>query len=473
MALNPGGNHQELLSIEDQRLANNVFAEIVGTRVIPAIFTALIVDEIGIDGHKPVVKEVLARFGQYGNFKTEYNATTLPLEDQARISSRYKKVLDWRNQDKIGDHGMKKHYPLVMERFKKAPLNYSSRLHCLVMAHTPEWENEKAPKWDENSQAVYIFMSDMIGPKLKFDYNPKSAGDYNLIVAWAFKNVEMIKKLYFMKDDPAYIDTQLARGFGVELDLLAFENVAASLQSTTKFSLSETQPIGKLGLPIVELAVAPDTSIVWDFEKWFVNPDQHGGVDGFGDVIPKELKDQLGVEGIKAYCERLNFLSLINLSVLKDIAGKGESIKKLDSKLGLGGKLPEILREYLIAVKSSQEESSVLPTFRESAKSRRQLKALANMSQSTEIVNSMLNTIHPEWGNHTLASALKSILEEMSNSDHIGLGSGRALLVAYNERASKKGGNEKNLIQFMGMMVKLAKGDGSSGLDSLYGELNK
>lgn len=445
MALIPGGKAAEVLSQSELQLSQNVFAEIIRSRAIPDSFTPHNVDEIGIGGHKSVVKEVLARFGRYGNFSTEYNATSLPLVDQARIKSRYKKVLDWRNQANIGDYGMKKHYPVVMQRLNKAPLNYSSRLHCLVMAHTPEWENEKAPKWDENSQAVYIFMSDMIGPMLKYNYKPDSAntpGDYNLMVAWAFKNVDTIKKLYLDKDDPKYIDTQLARGNGVVLNISAFENLIGVLKSTVTSTPAETTSKDKTLQSNVEQVVAPPTTIVRDFERWFVQPRQREGLAGMGDLLSVDIMSAMGEEGARRYFDRLNFLSLLNLAILQDIPGKNEPLKRLDVKLGFGGKLPEILREYLTVVSLAQDEGS----------------------QGEEVMNSLV-PMRPEWGNRSLAIAITDIAAEMSEAEYLGYGSGRALLVQYNEEVRIKGSREAKMVQYMGMMVKLATGDGRLGLE--------
>lgn len=459
MALTPG-RRIENLSIEDLRLADNVFAEIVSKREIPASFTPHNVDEIGIGGHKSVVKEVLARFGRYGNFSTEYNATSLPPVDQSRIKSRYKKVLDWRNQANIGDYGMKKHYPVEMKRLNKAPLNYSSRLHALVMAHTPEWENEKAPKWNENSQAVYIFMSDMIGPKLGFKYkddSPSAPGDYNLLVAWAFKNVEMIKKLYFMKDDPAHIDTQLARGIGVDLNQKILTTLVDGLRPSVTFNAGiESTPIEKLHLPVVELAVAPKTSIVRDFEQYFVDPLQKNGVEGIGAILPQDVKEDMDNDDAARYFARLNSLSLLNLAILKDFPGNSGVIKRLDAKLGFGGKLPEMLKEYIDVVTLAQSEGSIYNVM--------DGETTGGSIVDGHAIMQSLNAYRPEW-NHTLSDVIDIITSEMSNGDFLGCGSGRAVLAHYNHAVINNASNKERLLQHMGIMVKLARAEGNLRVD--------
>lgn len=473
-----GSQETQFITQEQVRLANDLFMDIVKNGELPDTFTALNVDEIGISGHKPVVEMVLRKFGTLNNFQSERSAVSLPESERKRIAYRYQRAWNWQGRQDVGAKGLNEHYPLAMKNFNVAPQNYSRRLHCLVLAHTPEWKpQDAAPIWTEDGQAVYFFMSEILGPKLKLDFGSdldSRPGDYSLLVSWAFKNVDKIKQLYLDKVNPAHIDTQFARGNGVQLNRLAFENLSNSLQTTNEFNLAtETEPIAKRGLSNAELAVAPTTSIVWDFEKFFVIPDQHGGIAGFGDALPTDLKNQLGEEGIKAYCERLNFLSLLNLAVLTDIPGKSEPIKKLDAKLGLNGKLPDILREYLITVKMSQEKPSVLKTFREDANTDDQMRSMGVAMESDEAIKDMLTSLHPEWGNNSLASALKLILNEMSSSEHIGFGSGRALLVQYNEQERVKGASEQRLVYYMGMMVKIAKGDGKFGLDGYYDEIRK
>ena len=475
----PGGPKEQSISQEQLRLASDLFKEIVKNGELPPTFTPLNVDEIGLDGHKSVVRAILANFGRHGNFLSECNATYLPAVDRQRISSRHKKVLAfyWRT-DIGGAEGMKKHYPLKMERMNIGPVNYNVRLHALVMAHTPEWTNgDVAPIWDEDSQAVYYFMADKLGPTLRFNYDAPSnetPGDYSLLVAWAFKNVEKIKQIYLTKDDPANLDTQLARGIGVRLNGEGFSNINNALQVTNTFNTAaETRSIDKIGLTKAELAVAPPTSIVWDFEKLFVRPDQHGGIAGFGDGLEPDFIQALGEEGVQRFCQRLNFLSLLNLAVLSDIPGKSEPIKKLDSHLNLGGRLPEILREYVALVKQAQlgESAKLLEARRGEPSSVDMLGAMAQNQQIDAKVRSDLNSMRPEWEGRSLRDVLKDILSLMSKSEHIGLGSGRALLVQYNEEARTKGINEERLIHTMGMMVKIAKGEGNFGLYSYFDEL--
>lgn len=477
MALDPGGQKEQSITQHELALAGDLFKETVKNRMIPPTITPDVVDEIGIPGHKVVVREVMKKFGRLDTFSTEYSGANLPDADRARIASRYKRVVEWQRRSDVGAEGMKRGYPLKMDNLKIAPTRYSPRLHCLVIAHTPEWKpQDAAPVWNEDSQSVFFYLSDILGPTLGFNYDastPNSPGDYNLLVAWAFKNVEKIKQLYLKKDDPAHLDTQLARGIGVELNTSALEDLSMRLQITTEFSLQEAKAIAKLGLSNAELVVAPSNSTVWDFENLFVKPDQHGGIDGFGAGLSEEYKQALGEEGIRAYCERLNFLSLLNLAILKDIPGKSEPIKKLDAKLGLGGKLPEMLNEFLLVVKESQLEASARSPFREGVESATMLDGLANLEERQENILGLLNPLRDDWGGKSLASALKDVLVEMSRSEHIGLGSGRALLVQYNELAAKKGVSEGRLIHLMGMMVKIAKKEGNFGLDKYYDEILK
>jgi hypothetical protein len=169
---------------------------------LPDTFTPLNVDEIGRPGHKSVVRSVLANFGRYGNFASEYSAANLPEAERVEVSRRYKRVVEWQRRADVGANGMKKYYPVQAENLKINPKYYSARLHCLVLAHTPEWNERDAPVWNEDSQSVYFFMSDILGPTLGFNYDASlatSPGDFNLIVVWAFKNVEKIKQLYLQK----------------------------------------------------------------------------------------------------------------------------------------------------------------------------------------------------------------------------------------------------------------------------------
>lgn len=478
MAVNPGGPKEQSITQEQAGLATDLLSQIYKEKKIPETFDPLNVDEIGMPGHKPVVEMVLRKFGSHGTFTTEYSGTNLPEEDRARLTARYKRAWEWQRQPTVGAKGLLEHYPLAMKRFNVTPKNYSNRLHCLVLAHTPTWnEQNTAPIWTEDGQAVYCFMSDILGPKLGYRFDSSQAnipGDYNLIVKWAFENVDKIKQLYFDQGNPDHIDTQIARGNAVQLNRLAFENLSNSLKVTNTFNLtSETEPIGKLGLSNAELAVAPTTSIVWDFEKFFVNPDQHGGIAGFGDALPADLKNQLGEEGIKAYCERLNFLSLLTLAVLSDIPGKSAPIKELDANLGFGGKLPEILNEFLNIANQAQLQDSLFGVFRENVGEDDQIQKMGENFATREAIIGGLTSIRPEWGGESLASQLKTLLYKMSSSEQIGLGSGRALLVQYNEQARIKGVSEQRLVHYMGMMVKIAKGDGKFGLDGYYDEIRK
>ena len=479
MALQPASREQSLGQLE-LAIADDLFKESVTKGELPPTFDPLNVDEIGLEGHKRVVRAVLANFGERGNFLSECNATSMPEEHRQRISSRYQKVLAFYRRREIGAEGMKKHYPLQIDRLKIGPTNYSARLHALVMAHAPEWTNgDVAPIWNEDSRAVYYFMADKIGPTLRFNYNAPSyetPGDYNLLVAWAYKNVDMIKKIYLEKDDPANLDTQLARGIGVRLNGPDLSNINLALQITNTFNTAaETRSIHKLGLTNEYLAVAPSTSVVWDYERLFVRPDQHGGIAGFGDGLEQDFIQALGEEGIQKVCRRLNFLSLLNLAVLSDIPGKSEPIKKLDAQLNLGGRLPEALREYVALVKQTQlgESAKLLEARQRAGGTTEMLVGMAQNQQIDEEVRSTLNSIRPEWEGRSLRDVLKDILRVMSESELIGLGSGRALLVQYNEEARTKGIKEEELVHTMGIMVKIAKGEGSFGLDSYYDEIQK
>lgn len=478
MVVQPGGQKEQAITQEQVQLATDLFSDIVKNRELPDTFTPLNIDEIGLPGHKPVVEMVLRQFGRLNNFQSERSAVSLPESERKRIAYRYQRAWNWQGRDDVGAKGLNEHYPLAMKKFNAVPQNYSRRLHCLVLAHTPEWKpQDAAPIWTEDGQAVYFFMSEIIGPKLKLDFGSdldSRPGDYNLLVSWAFKNVDKIKQLYLDKVNPAHIDTQFARGNGVQLNTIAFENLSNSLLTTNEFNLAtETEPIAKRGLSNAELAVAPTTSIVWDFEKFFVIPDQHGGIAGFGDALPTDLKNQLGEEGIKAYCERLNFLSLLNLAVLSDIPGKSEPIKKLDAKLGFGGKLPDILKEFLNIANQAQLQDSLFGVFRERVGEDEQLEAMGENFATREAIIGALTSIRPEWDGESLAYRLKTLLSMMSSSELIGLGSGRALLVQYNERERTKGASEQRLVHYMGMMVKIAKGEGKFGLDGYYDEIRK
>lgn len=433
-------------------MASDVFAEIIKNKRIPDTFTPLNVDEIGIPGHMPVVEMVLKQFGKHGTYTTEYNATKLPEADQVKIAARYKRAWEWQRQSGVGVAGLQRYYPLQTEKISSNPRNYSTRLHCLVLAHTPEWnEQNTAPVWTENSQTVYFFMSEILGPKLGFNFNSDRAdrpGDYNLLVAWAFKNVETIKKLYLQKDDPKHIDTQLARGIGVVLNIRAFENLSDDLKTTVTSTPAETASKDKTLRPNVEQAVAPPTTIVKDFERWFVEPKQHEGLAGMGDLLSADILSAMGEQGADRYFDRLNFLSLLNLAILQDIPGKNEPLKRLDAKLGFGGKLPEILGEYLTVVGLAQDKGT----------------------QPEEVIN-RLNPIRSEWGNQSLASALRELHEEMSQGDQLGYGSGRAVLVQYNEEVRIKGNRETRMVQYMGMMVKMATDDGLLGIEKYKKEI--
>lgn len=472
MAVGPGGLKEQSIRQRELALASDLFKETVAKGELPPTFTPLNVDQIGIPGHKPVVRAVLANFARFGSYASEYNAENVPAEEKKRIAARYKRTVEWYKRSDVGVEGARRAYPVQMEKLKVSPKNYSPRLHCLVLAHTPEWKDgDVAPLWDEDSQAVYFFMSDILGPTLGFNYDARqlnAPGDYGILVDWVFKNVEKIKQLYLRKDDPLYLDTQLARGSGVVVDTLAFQNLSNTLQIHNQFNPAEATSIEKLPLTNAEFAVSPDKSTVLDFVNLFVNPDQHGGIDGFGDGLDAEWKASMGQEGIKKYCDRINFISLLNLAILQDIPGKGEPLKKLDAKLGFGGKLKEILNEYLILVRTAEENPSVLKTLREGVSSEDQLGTLGQADLNNATVMSMLETIHPDWGNHSLGSALELILKDMSNAEHIGLGSGRALVVQYNEQARTQGQHHARLLHLMGMMLKIAKGDGKFGLLDYY-----
>jgi len=470
MGVNPGGQKEQPITQEQARLATDLLGQIYKEKKIPETFDPLNVDEIGMPGHKPVVEMVLRKFGSYGTFTTEYSGTNLPEEDKVKLAARYKRAWEWQRQPTVGAKGLLEHYPLAMKRLNVTPKNYSNRLHCLVLAHTPTWnEQNTAPIWTEDGQAVYCFMSDILGPKLGYRFDSNQAnipGDYNLIVKWAFENVDKIKQLYFDQGNPDHIDTQLARGNAVQLDKIAFETLDILLDKDVKFdSSTETTPIGKVPLSNAELAVAPPISTAWDFEKWFVGLDQRMGREAFRQLLPSETVNAFSNEAAEAYFKHLNLLSLLNLAILKDIPAKSEPIKRFDAKLGFGGKMQEILRDYLILVQTAQDEPSVLKTFREGVQEEDQLVAIGGALESETIVQEMLNSIHPEWGNHTLASALKLILGEMSKSEYVGAGSGRALLVQYNELARTHGISEHRMVHYMGMMVKLAKYEGRFVLD--------
>lgn len=438
------GGKVEQLNQEEVGLSLDLFKLICQEKKIPSAITAFKVDEIGIPGHARVLRDILSNVGKSGSYSSEYEGTSLPDEDRERISTRYKQLILWQSKNTIEQTTWEKYFPLKSALTKAKNIRHSTRLRVLVASHTKDWT--------EANQVVYFYMSEILGPALGFKYDlgdmgVKQPGDYNLLVAWAFKNVETIKQLYLQKSDSAHIDTQLARGNAVSVNISGLKSLVSSLEigGPTVNPENETVPLPKLGLSKLDIALSPSSSIALDYEARFANLDRSNAIESLKKILPPELGDSLNIARVEGLLRQLNYFSLLNFTLLKDEPGQHEPIKRLDAKLGFGGKLSEMLQAFLEVIDVAEHDDDIS-------------------------VESALTSMRPEWGNLSLKMTLSKLLEEFNTSWQVGYGSGKAIVVKHADADSS---SKHSLEVYMSMMTKMAKGEKRLKIDEFLDDIMK